>query len=42
MRLKNLPTFILSNEFLTSEMKVKIADTARYSLTNKRRRCSTL
>lgn len=32
LRLKNLPTFILSNEFLTSEMKVKIADTARYSL----------
>ncbi|WBF80115.1 endonuclease IV [Escherichia phage vB_Eco_F26] len=31
-RLFQIPTFTLSNSNLTSEMKVKIADTARYSL----------
>jgi hypothetical protein len=32
MRLSQIPTFTLSKNDLTSEMKVKIADTVRYSL----------
>lgn len=33
MRLSQVPTFTLSKNDLTSEMKVKISDTVRYSLT---------